>query len=79
MKCPNCNSHKTTVVDSRKSTDDTMRRRRHKCSRGHSFSTYETYATSEVWKNDNQLVKIQDAMQPLMVLLRKLPMLEDKR
>jgi transcriptional regulator NrdR family protein len=77
MRCPNCNSTRTSVRDSRMSDDGTMRRRRHVCSRGHSFSTYETYASSEIWKSDKNLENIHRLLMPLMQAMQQLPAPKD--
>lgn len=46
MRCPNCNSLNTKVVDSRPNETETKKRRRHECSAcGYRFTTYEIYET----------------------------------
>ena len=46
MRCPNCNSLNTKVVDSRPNETETKKRRRHECyACGHRFTTYEIYET----------------------------------
>lgn len=74
MQCPNCNSKSTQIKDSRLSPDGTMRRRRVRCSRGHTFSTVETYVTSDMWNvNKRSLDRLQITMQPLLDALSRLP------
>lgn len=76
MPCPQCDSVKPRCVDSRPSDDGTMRRRRYRCSRGHLFSTYETYTTSPVWQTEGIMEKMQQIFGPLadvMSLAQQLP------
>lgn len=73
MRCPKCNIMRCSVVDSRMSEDNTMRRRRHKCKRGHMFTTYETYATADVWNAEKKLEKLQHGLAPLLELMNSQP------
>ena len=44
MRCPNCDSLNTRVIDSRPNETETKKRRRHECSAcGYRFTTYEIY------------------------------------
>lgn len=66
MKCPVCGTKKGGIIDSRPSSDGTMRKRRYKCKGNHRWSTYETYSTASVWKTPADIQKIFDLLAPLM-------------
>ncbi|HCJ12244.1 MAG: transcriptional regulator NrdR [Verrucomicrobia bacterium GWF2_51_19] len=49
MKCPKCSSHDTRVVDSRDTSESTIRRRRQCIQCEHRFTTLEEVLRDEIW------------------------------
>lgn len=84
MRCPhkNCNAKKSGIIDSRSSEDDTMKKRRHQCPRGHRFTTYETYATSDIWQRDerfDEFRRLAEQLGPVLAFFtRKQERLKDR-
>lgn len=75
MRCPNCGSINTCVVDSRPNEEETRTRRRHKCNECDCrFTTYEIYKEHYgdlVEKYAIDLVKAKHILQEIIKIISR--------